>query len=75
LGSVLRIVQDGSCNVGLPRNVKGLFENLGLHGLAAQQAFQFTHLPLQLADTAGADNIFVSGNRPAGPLRAFTVAN
>jgi hypothetical protein len=43
-----------------PRDVERFLENLGFHGLAAEQALQLAHPSFELTDTARADDIFVS---------------
>ena len=39
--------------------LQGFAEDLGLHGLAAEQALQLADLRLELADAAGGDHVFV----------------
>ena len=50
-------------SVFYPRDVERFLENLGFHGLAAEQALQLAHPSFQLTDTARSDDIFVSLDR------------
>jgi hypothetical protein len=48
--------------------LEGLAEDLGLHGLAAEQALQLAHLGLQLTHAAGGDDIVVRADRFETPF-------
>ena len=58
-----------------PRDIKRFLEDLDLHGLATEQAFQLAYPPFQLTDPARADDIFIglhrlqaAFNHPAAPI-------
>jgi hypothetical protein len=46
----------------LPGQVEGLLEDLHLHGLAARQAPELAHAPLEVADPRRADDVLVGGD-------------